>query len=75
MYKLIQNIEHDPRINDFQQKLKRDIETMKSSNKLLVHADKSTNLHCKKWVRLFPLRSIILRKNNLRMRLYCLDTI
>ena len=45
LYKLIQNIEFDPRINDFQQKLKRDIETINSSDKLLIPADKSTNLY------------------------------
>ena len=45
MYTLIQQIEFDNRRNDFQQKLKRDCIDIRSSGKLLVPADKSSNLY------------------------------
>ena len=45
LYTLIKKIDFDPRMNDFQQKLRNDCRDIKSSNKLLVPADKSTNLY------------------------------
>ena len=45
IYKLVQNIKFARGLNDFQQKLKRDVREIQSSNKLLVPADKSTNLY------------------------------
>ena len=45
MYSIIQKIDFNPRLNDFQQKLRRDYRDINSSNKLLVPADKSTNMY------------------------------
>ena len=45
MYDIIKKVDFDPRLNDFQQKLKRDCRDINASQKLLIPADKSTNLY------------------------------
>ena len=45
LYDLIQKVEFTNVQNTFQQKLKKDIQSIKSSNNMLIFADKSTNLY------------------------------
>ena len=45
LYDLIQKVEFTNVQNTFQQKLKKDVESIKSSNNMLIFADKSTNLY------------------------------
>ena len=45
LYDLIQKVEFTNVQNTFQQKLKNDVHSIKSSNYMLVFADKSTNLY------------------------------
>ena len=45
LYDLIQKVEFTNVQNSFQQKLKKDVHSIKSSNNMLVFADKSTNIY------------------------------
>ena len=45
LYDLIQKVEFTNVLNTFQQKLKNDVHSIKSSNNMLVFADKSSNLY------------------------------
>ena len=45
LYDLIQKVEFTNVQNTFQQKLRKDVQSIKSSNNMLVFADKSTNLY------------------------------
>ena len=45
MYQMITDIKFKDRPNTFQQKLKEDVRRIRSSEKLLIPADKSTNLY------------------------------
>ena len=45
LYGLNQKVEFTNVQNTFQQKLKKDVQSIKSSNNMLVYADKSTNLY------------------------------
>ena len=45
MYELVRNIKFQSYENEFQQQLRRDVDSIKSSNDLLIPADKTTNLY------------------------------
>ena len=45
LYKMISNIKFSDHINDFQDKMAQDLKRLKASNKIIVEADKTTNLY------------------------------